>query len=224
MGNKIFISYKYADSNVQVLDGNLSTTARSYVDKLQDKFESMPHIYKAEEDDNDLSKFKDDTIVSHLKDKIFDSTLTIVLVSANMKDLNKPENEQWIPWEISYSLKEHKRNNRTSLTNALLAVVLPDRSGSYSYYIQENTCSKCNCRTLNTPFLFEIMRANMFNVKEPQFSNCENHLNNKPLLGESSYMHSVKWETFFPNIDSYVKKAVLINKNIEKYNINKVTP
>lgn len=224
MGNKVFISYKYWDANVQILDGNLKTTARNYVDKLQDKFESLPHIYKAEEDDNDLSKFKDDTIASHLKDKIFDSTLTIVLVSPNMKDPSVPEDEQWIPWEISYSLKEHKRNNRTSLTNALLAVVLPDRTGSYNYYIQENTCTKCNCRTLNTPFLFEIMRANMFNVKNPQFSNCENHSKNQPYLGESSYMHSVKWETFFSNVDSFVKKAVAINENIEKYKITKTTP
>ncbi len=224
MGNKVFISYKYSDANVKIIDGNPKTTARNYVDKLQDKFETLPHIYKAEEDDNDLSKFKDDTIISHLKDKIFDSTVTIILISPNMKEASLPEDDQWIPWEISYSLKEHKRNNRASLTNALLAVVLPDRTGSYNYYIQENTCTKCNCRTLNTPFLFEIMRANMFNIKDPQFIDCDNHSDNKPYLGESSYIHSVNWETFYSNIDSYIKKAVAINENIHKYKITKTTP
>jgi hypothetical protein len=221
MGKKVFISYKYSDINVQALEGNLNTTVRNYVDKLQDKFDALPHIYKAEEDDNDLSKFKNDTIASHLKDKIFDSTLTIVLVSPNMKDPKIPEDDQWIPWEISYSLKEHKRNNRASLTNALLAVILPDRTGSYNYYIQENVCTKCNCRILKTRFLFQIMSANMFNLKNPQFSICENHITNKPFLGESSYMYSVKWDLFFSNVDLYVKKAVAINEKIEIYKITK---
>jgi hypothetical protein len=43
-------------------------------------------------------------------------------------------------------------------------------------------------------------------------------------MGESSYMHSVKWEDFFSNVDSFVKKAVAINENIEKYKITKTTP
>ncbi len=222
-GKKVFISYKFGDSDVQQINNIYYPTVRDYVNYLQVYFEETPHIFKAEEDDNDLSKFKDSTIESKLRCKIYDSSITIVLISKNMKE-SKSEDNQWIPWEISYSLKEHSREGRTSGSNALLAVVLPDRNGNYDYYIQENTCPFCNCRSLNIYKLFRMLKSNMFNIKESkeERSNCTNHTReNRPYLGYPSYIHSAKWCDFIVNIDKYLNIAIEINNNIDDYEITK---
>lgn len=222
MGRKIFVSYKYSDSKVKSLPSAFfNTTARDYVDKLQELLAEDDHIYKGENDNESLAGFKDSTIESKLRQKIFDSSTTIVFVSKGMKELLKPETNQWMPWEIAYSLKVMTRGEKVSGTNAVLAVVLPDEYGNYDYYIVDNSCPYCNCRTLKTDFLFQILRDNMFNIKNPVFSNCENHINNKPYLGHSSYIYSVKWEDFENNINKYIEIANSIKDNLDDYDICK---
>lgn len=216
MGKKIFVTYKYSDFYVRQLPGKYgTTTVRDYVDTFQSKLDNTDHIYKGEDDGEDLSSLADATIASKLGDKIFDSTVTIVLISKGMKD-NTPEKDQWIPWEISYSLKEQSRNGINSKTNAILAVVLPDESGSYEYFITFNQL--CNSRTLNTPILFTILRENMFNIKKPSTSEC----NGKTLYhGYSSYIHSVRWEDFIIDIDKYINAALEIWRNRADYILRK---
>src|SRR5258708_11422705 len=170
MGKKIFISYKFGDTNVAQLGNNSVTTVRDYVDSLQDMFEETPHIYKGEEDGNDLSQFKDETIESKLRDKIYDSSITMVLISPGMKEAGLREDEQWIPWEISYSLRERTRNERTSRSNGLLAVVIPDSNDSYEFFLTYDAA--CSAIFFNTPFLFKILSANMFNLKIPETREC----------------------------------------------------
>ena len=111
-----------------------------------------------------------DTSVKHLE--IFDSSITIVLISPNMKELNKSEDEQWIPWEVSYSLRETTRNDRTSRRNGILAVVLPDINGGYDYMLEPKMCCQSGCTLWHTNKLFKVLRANMFNQIEKTYSNC----------------------------------------------------
>lgn len=216
MGKKIFVTYKYSDSKVQNLPGNFFSTVRHYVDDLQSLLTDEDHIYKGENDGEDLSSFKDDTISSNLKGKIFDSTLTIVMISKGMKDPFLYENDQWIPWEISYSLKELTRDNITSKTNAILAVVLPDENGSYEYLLTYN--SACNSIHYNTSILFNILRQNMFNQKTSETSDCNG---NKLYHGDFSYIHSVKWSDFKMELNKYIDIAFRIKQNIDSYNITK---
>lgn len=139
MGRKIFVSYKYWDSDVaflpEISDG--TQKVRDYVTWIEKRMGKSDNIYKGESDNEDLSDKSEDYIWRKLKDKIADSTLTIVLISPNMKEPYKHEKSQWIPWEISYSLSEYVRNDRTSRSNALLAVILPNRNFKYDYYDEE---------------------------------------------------------------------------------------
>lgn len=216
MGRKIFVSYKYSDSQVQDLDiyeevdfygtkmrQKVTTTARHYVDKLAEKLETGDNIYKGEDDGESMESLADSTIGSKLGDKIFDSSVTIVLVSKGMKNSFLPEKDQWIPWEISYALKEQRRQNQRSKTNGVIAVVLPDELGSYSYYITRDL--QCNCTNYNTPFLFQILRDNMFNVKEPNKRLCNGYW---VYSGDHSYIQNVKWGDFITNSGIYIEKAI----------------
>ncbi|HET9136015.1 MAG TPA: TIR domain-containing protein [Candidatus Kapabacteria bacterium] len=220
MGYKVFITYKYGDKEVYPLENITDTRVRDYVDSLQEILSDQDHINKGEADGTDLSDFKNSTIESKLRDKIYDSSITIVMISKNMMEYGKSEDDQWIPWEISYSLKEHSRDGVTSRTNAMLAVVLPDKNGSIDYFLVENSCTKCNVTMHNTGVLFEILRNNMFNQKKPDVTSCENHTG-AVYSGYCSYIHVVKWSSFISDPDTYLKIAKEINDNIDQYDIQK---
>ena len=135
MGRKIFVSYKYRDNDVKIMPNVTQPTwPCDYVDYIRDNVLSGDDIYKGEDSDEDISSWSDIAIWNHLKDKIYDSTITVVLISPNMKEPGRWQRSQWIPWEISYSLRETTRNDRTSHNNAILAVILPNKNGSYDYY------------------------------------------------------------------------------------------
>ena len=225
MGRKVFVSYKYGDTLVQDLNVyelnwlgqnvKAQTKARHYVNELSEILDNEDHIFKGEDDGESLAGFSDEHIASKLRDKIYDSSITIVLVSKGMKTYHQ-EKDQWIPWEVSYSLKEYTRGGRTSLSNGIIAVVLPDQWGSYEYYITRD--SECDCRTLNTPFLFQILKDNMFNIKEPNRRLCNGSY---VYSGDSSYIQSVKWEEFKSNPNYYLNKAIELRDKKEEYNITK---
>ena len=102
MGRKVFVSYKYKDNDVKIIPGVIQPTwPCDYVDYIQNKVLSSDDIYKGEKSDEDISDWDEVDIWEHLKDKIYDSTITILLISPNMKEPGKWQKSQWIPWEIS---------------------------------------------------------------------------------------------------------------------------
>ena len=105
---KVFVSYKYADKNVYQLPIWKVTTVRVYVDIFISEAQKRNIIvYKGEMNGEDLSDFSKDYIWNTLKNRIFDSSLTIVFISPNMMELYKKEDSQWIPQEIAFSLNMH---------------------------------------------------------------------------------------------------------------------
>lgn len=221
MGRKIFVSYKYGDSNVQRLaDHGFETKVRHYVDVLQDKLEAADHINKGEEDGQSLVNFTDETIASKLREKIYDSSMTLIMVSPGMRDETKPERDQWMPWEISYSLRNKTRNDRTSGPNALLGIVLPDAAGSYQYFFEEKNCPNCTSRTLRTDRTFDIIKRNAFNAKRLEAGTCSNHTGGTSYRGNHSYIKFVKWSDFYTNYGKHLDDAYAIQNAIDDYNIS----
>lgn len=219
MANNIFVSYKYSDWHVAPLPGIPRTTARNYVDEIQKLLAAEDHIYMGENDGESLETLNDATIGSKLGDKIFYSSITIVLISKEMKLTYTAEREQWIPWEISYSLKEQSRQGRNSKTNAVLAVVLPDEFGSYEYFMTYSPT--CNSTTLKTNTLFQILRENMFNIKDKETDTRE--CNGAKIYNSKnhSYIPCVKWEEFATGVQPHIDLAISIRQNINNYELVK---
>lgn len=220
MANKIFVSYKYSDSKVLRLPAVVGlTTARDYVDIIDGLLKEEDYIYKGEDDGQSLKSLEDSTIGSKLGDKIFDSTITIVLISKGMKETFTAEKDQWIPWELSYSLREQSREGKNSKTNAVLAVVLPDENGSYDHFVQYNAA--CNSNTIQTQSLFKIISKNMFNNKDQETDVRDCNGNKIYSGGMQSYISYVKWENFVGDISPSIEKAIKIRENINNFNITK---
>lgn len=225
MGHKIFVSYKYGDGDVyNITEEKAGSTVRDYVDKLEAKLDKTNHIYKGEKDDEDLSSLTDDTIWEKLKGRIYDSTLTIVFISPGMREDSKKDRDQWIPWEVSYSLKETTRRDSSgrgvcSKTNAMMAVVLPDASNSYSYYLEDKSCCTQTCIIHHTSKLFDIIRKNKFNYKKGQNRKCDS--GNIAWTGKTSYIKAVKWCTFVDSIEHHINEAYDRQNEVDQYELHK---
>ena len=225
------MSYKYLDTSVyqDISLDKISipglfprevVTPRSYLNYIESILEDTA-IAKWESGDNDLSQFKDSTIESKLRDLIYDSSITIVLISPQMNDQTKFESDQWIPWEISYSLKEDTRNGRTSKSNGIIAVVLPDGTNNYDYCLEYS--SACNSTTLkfSNSFCFKIIGKNFFNSKKLNAYHCP-VCNGTHYSGtENHYFVYAKWCDFIKNPKIYIELASKHSETIDDYNITK---
>lgn len=227
MGRKIFVSYKYKDEKVNDLsnfyfeevEGKMvfntrKTRVRDYVNKLQEKIGSE-HVNLGEKDNEGLDEFSDENIETELKKRIRQCSTTIVLISKGMKVSTIIEKEQWIPWEVSYSLRTVPTGGNTKQMNTVLGIVLPDESGTYEWYYQSNP--NCNSITHHTSKIFKILRSNMFNVLKTEFRECNGtkiHITNEP-----SFIKTVKWCDFMyaDMYNFYIDEAIKIKDNKDLY-------
>lgn len=219
MEHKIFVSYKFTDDQVANLDGQSNSIVRDYVDKLEDYLGFSAHVYKGEYSGENPSE---ETVWDRLRDRVLDSTMTIIFISPGMIVPGVEEKDQWIPWEVSFSLRTTERTAQNGDTyigspNAMLAVVLPDASGSYDYYLQRSTCCAEGCTIHHNHRIFAIMRDNMFNRKAEDKRICD--VRSTIWRGEHSYIRSVRWSDFIENPETYITAAYERQKHIKDYDI-----
>jgi hypothetical protein len=193
-------------------------TPRHYVDIIIDLIGS-DHVYKGEKSDEDASHLADLTIQSKLRDKLFDSSITIVLLSPNMWEKSKSQKEQWIPNEIYYSLLNKSRGERKSRSNALLLVALPDAFGSYDHAVIHKACGVTSWQTAS---FFHTIKSNMFNLKKQNTGNCDSCYSSHHYGADHSFAHPVKWDDFVSNYNGLIDHVLTLRDRIADFEIQKV--
>lgn len=96
-----------------------------------------------------------------------------------------------------------KKQNK-SLSNAIICVVLPDKYGSYDYYLRNTYYTQ----SYNDNITFKIIA---------------NNRNNKKYTFNEDYVVTVKWNDFLNNYTKYINLAVDKQKRINEFNITKET-
>ncbi|EGP5096642.1 TPA: TIR domain-containing protein [Enterococcus faecium] len=200
MARKTFISYKYSE-------------AQSLRDTILASMGDDATYYRGETSDSpDLTDSSTDNIKNNLKNMIFNTSVTIVIISPHMKESN------WIDWEIEYSLKEYKRNSRASKTNGLVGVI-QKVDGDYSWLIKKQT-KKDGHNTIyhDTSKLFDIINNNRFNQNPIEYY-CEQcrTVDNK----SGSYITLVTEEVFLNNISDYIEDAYNKSQKLWNYELCK---
>lgn len=229
MAHKIFASYKFGDNQVyQGLDQKYwaedatEATVRGYVNWIEEVV-GRDNIYKGESDGEPLSGKTDDQIWEYLKPMVHDSTVTLVVISPEMKNVFEAEKDQWIPQEVRYSLWEVERGDKTSTTNALLGVVLPDRNNSYDYVWSKSNCAHCqHIPILNKEHFFNILKGNIFNKKGDDGMLCQGATCYSRIYdGDHSYLHLVSFQNFIDSPSMHLDKALEIQDKNDEYEIEK---
>jgi hypothetical protein len=186
MAHKTFISYKYSD-------------ARDVRDRI---IKTMGEDAKYYQGENGFSPNKsddsDDAIWNYLKDMIWGTTVTIVVLSPEMI------NSSWIPDEISYSLKKISRDGTQSQRNGVVAVI-KKVNGSYSWFKYTiNYPDGHSSNGYHEEKVFKIITENRRNQEPPVYV-CERCQTIDSLTG--SYIAYVEEDEFIKNMDKYIENA-----------------
>ena len=186
MAHKTFISYKWSE-------------AQSLRDKIIKALGDDATYYKGETSESpDLTDTSTENIKKNLKDMMYDTSVTIVILSPNMKK------SKWIGWEIEYCVKNITRKNRTSHTNGIVGVIMKV-DGSYSWFKSTGTnCHGTSTVSYEMNKVYSIISDNHFNSNPEQWhcSKCRTYdwLN-------GSYITFVEEDEFLLNPNLYIDNA-----------------
>ena len=186
MAHETFISYKYSDA----------------VDVRDRIYKNMGEYAKFYRGENGFSPNKsddsDDAIWNYLKDMIWGTSVTIVVLSPEMLQ------SSWISDEISYSLKKVSRDGTQSQRNGVVAVI-KKVNGSYDWFKYKITYSDGHISNgYHEEKVFKIIRENRGNQDPPVYV-CEHCKTIDSLTG--SYISYIEEDEFINNMDKYIENA-----------------
>lgn len=192
MARKTFISYKHDE-------------AINLRDRIIDAMGDDASYYMGETSESpNLSDKKTETIRKNLSDMMYKTSVTIVIISPNMKQSN------WIEWEISYCLKRNTRSERTSNRNGVVGVIMKS-NGSYDWARTKHVLDDgFKYYTYSTNLFLDIINENRFNQDPLKYSN-EKYKTVSSLTGH--YITLVDEEEFLNNIDKYIENAFSKSEN-----------
>ena len=194
MAHKTFISYKYSD----VVEGKGYNNLR---DRIIRKLGDDAKYYKGENGfTKDISGHSAEYIKQTLKDKLYDTSVTIVILSPNMRM------SDWIEWELEYSLRNVTRGDRTSRPNGIVAVVQKQTYGYGDGY----SWMRSYGNSWNTSNLFSVIKDNRNNKKYYTPSNLPDN-----------YIDIITEDAFLNNPNKYIDEAYFKCQNYSSYNLTK---
>lgn len=201
MAKRTFISYKYSE-------------ARVLRDTIVQKMGDDARYYTGETSDSpNMSDLKTESIKESLKDMMYRTSVTIVIVSPNMTDSN------WIDWEIAYTLKKVKRGDLTSGANGIVGVIMK-YNGGYDWLVSHSQkADGCSARSINNTLLFGIISGNRFNRKGDEKYSCTTCKTYDWL--EGSYMSLVEEEDFLKDINKYIDNAYDKSKIVTEFDLQR---
>lgn len=201
MAHKTFISYKYSE-------------ARLLRDKIIEALGDDATYYMGETSDSpDLTDKTTESIKEKLRNMMYDTSVTIVVISPNIKD------SKWIDWEIEYCLKNITRKGRTSHTNGVVGVIMK-HNGSYDWFKTTRTNPDgCVSSSYDEDKVYSIINDNRFN-QNPMVYSCEKCKTVNGLTG--SYIAYVEESAFLSDPKKYIDNAYDKSENdAEGYDIVK---
>ena len=200
MARKTFISYKYSE-------------AQKLRDDILKQLGDDAKFYQGETADSpDLTDTSTENIKKNLKDMMYNTSVTIVIISPNIKS------SKWIDWELEYCLKEITRKDRTSYTNGIVAVIQKVNGGYGWFKTLNQQLDRCTTSSYSAHLVYNIINNNRFN-QEPKVYSCDKC--KCVTEATASYISYIDEDTFLSDPNKYIKIAFDKSENYENYNLTK---
>lgn len=140
----VFVAYSFDDTNVAPLQGvEGETSVKDYADFAEKKMKKCPHaiaeVFRCKEDNSDLTGKTWVEIWGDVKELIYDTSATVLMISPGMKNDKLPAEAQWPAWNMYFSVHRMTRKDASVAYNPVVLVVLPDKNGSTAYFDKDKT-------------------------------------------------------------------------------------